>query len=278
MPVDATGTPTALGIPTFNVDADAPSGLGFNAAMQEIDALITGRMLAPTAPGTGDVPVWNGTSWVKSSTKHFAVGGIDAAGIPDGQAVKAVGGVATWGVVSPTVWQFAPATIFSGAGYVAGTLTSVFSQAIPGGTLGSTKRLRVIAFGDYLNNSGAGTTQRWQVNWGGAAIYDEAATVNLASGAQRRPWRLELDLAASTDTGHQSLSGRLEASTATAVPTVGEGQTTPGADPISALIASAGPVAVDSTASQTLEVKVSAANSNANIDFKLWHAMILVEG
>lgn len=64
MPTDATGTPTALGIPTFNVDVDAPSGLGFNEAMAQIDALIqlrapiagptfTGTVIAPT-PAAGD--------------------------------------------------------------------------------------------------------------------------------------------------------------------------------------------------------------------------------
>lgn len=49
MPTDATGTPTDLGIPTFNVDVDAPSGLGFNAAMAVIDGLLQDRV---TVAGT----------------------------------------------------------------------------------------------------------------------------------------------------------------------------------------------------------------------------------
>lgn len=40
MATDATGTPTALGIPKFNTSVDAPSGLGGNAQMDSIDGLI----------------------------------------------------------------------------------------------------------------------------------------------------------------------------------------------------------------------------------------------
>lgn len=56
MATDATGTPTSLGIPKYNPNVDAPSGLGFNAAMDAIDALITARGPAPTSSG---VKVWN---------------------------------------------------------------------------------------------------------------------------------------------------------------------------------------------------------------------------
>jgi hypothetical protein len=61
---DATGTPTDLGIPTYNVNADAPSGLGFNEAMEAIDALIADRAPLPgSATPSGSAAVWNGTSW-----------------------------------------------------------------------------------------------------------------------------------------------------------------------------------------------------------------------
>lgn len=68
MPTDLTGTPTSLGIGTFNVDADAPSGLGFNEAMAQIDALIASRIGTPAGIATGELPVWNGSTWVRSST------------------------------------------------------------------------------------------------------------------------------------------------------------------------------------------------------------------
>lgn len=40
MATDATGTPTSLGIPTYNTAVDAPSGNGFNSAMTAINTLI----------------------------------------------------------------------------------------------------------------------------------------------------------------------------------------------------------------------------------------------
>jgi hypothetical protein len=40
MATDATGSPTSLGIPKYDTSVDAPSGLGFNAAMDAINTLI----------------------------------------------------------------------------------------------------------------------------------------------------------------------------------------------------------------------------------------------
>ena len=100
MATDATGTPTSLGIPTYNPDVDAPSGLGFNAAMEAINNLIDARMSAPSSPSTGDVPVWNGSTWVKSSTTKMAVAGL-APGT-NGQVLTTSGGATGWATPSTT--------------------------------------------------------------------------------------------------------------------------------------------------------------------------------
>lgn len=71
MPTDLTGTPTSLGIGTFNTSNDAPSGLGFNEAMAQIDALVAARVAAPSGIAAGEVPVWNGSTWVRSSTTRI---------------------------------------------------------------------------------------------------------------------------------------------------------------------------------------------------------------
>lgn len=76
MATDATGTPTPLGIPKFNTSADAPSGLGTNAMMDAIDALIQARIGIPAGIASGDVPVWNGTTFVKSSTLGMSPSGL----------------------------------------------------------------------------------------------------------------------------------------------------------------------------------------------------------
>lgn len=86
MPTDLTGTPTTLGIGTYNVTVDAPSGLGFNAAMGQIDTLIGARALlaspaftgTPTAPtpSTGDNSTKIATTaWVKNQTYVTSVAG-----------------------------------------------------------------------------------------------------------------------------------------------------------------------------------------------------------
>lgn len=64
MAQDATGTPTSLGIPTYDVNADAPTGVGLNAIVGVIDTLIAARVPVPGGKAAGDVPVWNGSSWV----------------------------------------------------------------------------------------------------------------------------------------------------------------------------------------------------------------------
>lgn len=53
MATDATGTPTPLGIPKINPAVDAPTGNGFNAAMDAIDTLISAaKKVAIKAAGT----------------------------------------------------------------------------------------------------------------------------------------------------------------------------------------------------------------------------------
>ncbi len=67
MATDATGTPTSLGIPKFNTAVDSPSGLGGNAQMDAIDALIVADRvslaLKAPKPSTTGVKVWDGDSW-----------------------------------------------------------------------------------------------------------------------------------------------------------------------------------------------------------------------
>lgn len=52
MATDATGTPTSKGIPKYDTANDAPSGLGFNAAMDAIDSLLGWIKLRKNSTGT----------------------------------------------------------------------------------------------------------------------------------------------------------------------------------------------------------------------------------
>jgi hypothetical protein len=95
MATDATGAPTSLGIPKFNTSADAPSGLGGNAQMDSIDALLVARVVKPSGIVSGEVPVWNGTSWVRSSVTNVGAASLGS-GTPD--STKFLRGDSSWQV------------------------------------------------------------------------------------------------------------------------------------------------------------------------------------
>ena len=95
MAQDATGTPTSPdNIPTFNTSVDAPSGNGSNAQMAAIQAALNTRLNTPAGIATGEVPVWNGSTWVRSSTLGFSPSGIS--GYPN-DITKELRGDGSWG-------------------------------------------------------------------------------------------------------------------------------------------------------------------------------------
>lgn len=95
MATDATGTPTALGIPKINTSVDAPSGLGTNAAMDSIDALLQARVTIPASLASQEVPVWNGSAFVRSSVTNIGPTSLGS-GTPD--ATKYLRGDGSWQV------------------------------------------------------------------------------------------------------------------------------------------------------------------------------------
>lgn len=131
MATDATGAPTSLGIPKFNTAVDAPSGLGGNAQMDAIDALISARVGKPAGIVSGEAPVWNGASWDRSSVTKIGTGSLSGypwanadiaagaailasklAGFPS-DATKALFGDGSWAVPSGAI---APPILMSTGG------------------------------------------------------------------------------------------------------------------------------------------------------------------
>lgn len=96
MATDATGTPTSLGIPKYNTATDPPSGKGFNAAMDALDALLVARVAKNTWTTTGDI-------LYASAPNTPARLGIGATGT----VLTVAGGVPTWAAVSSMRGVFA---------------------------------------------------------------------------------------------------------------------------------------------------------------------------
>lgn len=124
MATDATGSPTPLGIPKYNTSADAPSGLGFNAAMDAIDALVTARVAKPSGIAAGEAPVWNGSGWDRSSVTRIGSSSLGSGGagagakfLADDQTFKTAGGMTS---VFDSVAGGSVASIDSGVMTVAG--------------------------------------------------------------------------------------------------------------------------------------------------------------
>lgn len=79
MALDATGTPTSPdSIPKYNTAVDPPSGKGFNAAMDALQVALSARVDKPASIASGEVPVWNGASWVRSSATRVGLSSITA--------------------------------------------------------------------------------------------------------------------------------------------------------------------------------------------------------
>lgn len=114
MATDATGTPTSLGIPTYNVNVDAPSGNGFNAAMAEIDTLLQGRapLASPAFTGTptSTTPP-PGDNTTKIATTAFVEAALGI--VPSGAMMQYAG------VSAPLGWLIADGSAISRTTYAA---------------------------------------------------------------------------------------------------------------------------------------------------------------
>jgi hypothetical protein len=76
---NATGTPTTnFSIPKHNTPSDSPNGKGINEMMDAIDTLLANAaqvVTRPAAIASGEVPVYNGTTFVRSSSVRINNGG-----------------------------------------------------------------------------------------------------------------------------------------------------------------------------------------------------------
>jgi hypothetical protein len=136
--------------------------------------------------------------------------------------------------------------------------TTVYSYAVPGGTLGSTRMVRLTLIGDLLQNFAGSDSLAVRVKYGATTFFTGSFTV--AQHADRKSFRLVAEVSGLNATNAQITH---------ALMTLGGTSSGTGAPAAGAAI-SDGSVAIaeDSTASKNLVVTVQLGTSNALISFR----------
>lgn len=150
------------------------------------------------------------------------------------------------------------------------TETTVYSFSVPGGTLGSTKHLRLTAFGEYRNQSGGGDTSlRTKVAYGATNLLDDTSA-NITNSGSRRMFTLRMEIAARNATDAQISSGEI---------LIGAAGTTSGGQPAAPntgypKYAAHHTLAEDSTAAKTLAITVQHGGANVDIEFRMFTVVL----
>ncbi|HXU02242.1 MAG TPA: hypothetical protein VN903_14855 [Polyangia bacterium] len=221
-----------------------------------------GQILAPSQLSQGGASTrqglaWNGSAWVPSSLAAITV--------KTGFNVD----------INNTTTETDLLTGTTGSGYL----------VIPGNSLVALGGIRLIMGGDYLNNTGSNRTIRLKVRVGTAVgspsfttystLWDSGVSDTIASNANRRAWKLELDLQALNATNSQNINGEFEMS-ATNAATVGLGSLL--APTSAAIIApfTGTATAVDYTVDTGIVVSLIHSFASASASMRLLHARLEV--
>lgn len=151
--------------------------------------------------------------------------------------------------------------------------TTVYTFAVPGGTLLTTKQLRLQLIGDVLNNSGGSDAFVFRLKFGATTIHTWNATITNGAGANRRSLHAQLLLSAANATGAQisharAAIGNNSGSTATgalAPANADAGQPVEGVN---------NAIAEDTTAAKTLSITFQHGTADPAISTRLLAAVL----
>jgi hypothetical protein len=238
---------------TFNAIGDT------NLMTWAAGKIITLAQVAQGGASSGQVLAWNGTDWAPAN--------------------------AASGVTYPKTTAKTVNTTVSETDLLNGEIT------IGAGVLGTTGVAELTAFGDFLNDSGSNQVfPRWKLKLGGTTLVD-SGTIGATWGtaATRLPWRLSVEIcnlgAANSQAVYVAMRGSATnggAVTAHGVLTTGEGTYFVGYDSSFTLnrdlmtIDGFNTAAVDTSAAKLLEFTVTLPVSSANVEAKLYSALVKV--
>lgn len=152
-------------------------------------------------------------------------------------------------------------------------LTSILSQVIPAGLMGTKGRLRISVIGDWKNQSGGAAGTRLQVLFGGTTMMDGSNNLG-TSVANRAPWSLRFELGNLGVANAQFIEGRATFDDPS------QAQLTTGMGTFTSAPTSGyeigGSSAVDTALAQTLEIKLAPTAANANLSFRIFSWLVEV--
>lgn len=263
--VTAEGADTVTGLKTFDRDPSAPFAVTASSAVvanldaDKLDGQEGAYYLDP-ANLSSAVPIAKGGTGAATANANVVFAGPTSGGAA-APSFRALVNADIPSNVSVLDRDVTATTLASST-----TETTVFTSTIAANTLGSTKQLRLILIGDYLNNSGGNDTFTLRTKFGATTVL--SAAPSLSTSANRRTVRLEVLLSAENATNAQRVNGVcMFQGTSNGV--AGSMESSP-----VVMLGSHASVAEDSTGALAFVVTAQHGASSANISF-IAHSAVL---
>jgi len=161
--------------------------------------------------------------------------------------------------------------------------TTIFTQSITGGDMGTDRMLRLTMFGDYLFNANTAHTLTLRYYFGGTIYMAAANSGTAVLSATRKPWRIVYEVTNLGSASSQMLSGSLLTHASdTGAPTAGighgvhflEGGVAARNEPSGGLLAVSTLGNKDTSSAQTLAVTVQWSNASASNSWRPRYAVL----
>jgi hypothetical protein len=245
----------------FAVSGPATSTKTFTFPNASATVLTTNAAVTPAQGGTGQVTYTKGDILIASDASTLTKLGVGTNDhVLTADSTQATG--VKWAAVSASA-GVAVQNVDVTATTVSNTAaeTSVYGYSVPGGTLSTNHALRLTLIGTMLNNTGSLQAVTIKLYYGGNLILNSTG-MDAATSSNGRSITAQFFLSALNATNAQVAQGRVMLSGASGNSTtmLGEGTVVNGTNTS---------IAIDSTSSQTLEVKVTLGSASASLTYTL---------